>query len=158
VHDAGGSEALGAIALTAYLTGQIGGGVAGGWLSDRTDRRRLLIWLCALALPAQLAATGLTPGSLGALAAAVAAGFLGMAILPPIVVMAQEILPHGAAVGSGIVMGLAWAAGSLGVLLTGLMADQVGALPATVGTMPVILVAVLLAAHPSLRASGYREA
>ncbi|HSG48814.1 MAG TPA: hypothetical protein VLA43_13420, partial [Longimicrobiales bacterium] len=76
--------------------------------------------------------------------------FLGMATLPPIVVMAQELVPRGAAVGSGIVMGLAWAAGSVGVLVTGAVADQVGPQTAAMATMPVILLAMALAAHRGL--------
>ena len=60
-------------------------------------------------------------------------------------------MPHGAAVSSGIVMGLAWATGSVGVLGTGALADVIGAQPATMLTMPVLLVALVLALHPSLR-------
>lgn len=86
-----------------------------------------------------------------ALGAAAVAGFLGMATLPPIVVMAQEMVPSGAAVSSGIVMGLAWAAGSVGVLATGAAADAVGPMMATLMSMPAILGAILLAAHPALR-------
>jgi len=78
------------------------------------------------------------------------AGFLGMATLPPIVVMAQEMVPTGTAVSSGIVMGLAWATGSILVLGTGAMADVIGARAATLLSMPVALVAVGLALHPSL--------
>ena len=95
-----------------------------------------------------------TPGSWIALSAAAAAGFLNMALLPPVVVMAQEIIPDGAAVGSGIVMGLAWALGSLGVLAVGVIADQVGVVPAAAGSMPLILGGALLALHPSLRPFG----
>lgn len=61
------------------------------------------------------------------------------------------ILPEGAAVGSGIVMGLAWAAGSVGVLLTGALGDVLGPQPAAMVSMPLILGAVLLTLHPGLR-------
>jgi FSR family fosmidomycin resistance protein-like MFS transporter len=149
----GGSETLGAVALTAYLAAQAAGTLAGGILADRMDRRRLLVGLCGLAFPAHLAAVGLVPGTLPALTAAAVAGFLGMATLPPIVVMAQEMVPRGAAAGSGIVMGLAWAAGSCGVLLTGIFADQVGPRIAAMATMPVILGAMALAAHRGLAAA-----
>ena len=152
VHEQGGSEALGALALTAFLAAQAAGTVAGGVLSDRMDRRRLLVGLCGLAFPAHLAAVALTPGSVPALMAAAMAGFLGMATLPPIVVMAQEMVPRGAAAGSGIVMGLAWAAGSFGVLVTGYFADSVGPQTAALATMPVILGAMALAAHRGLAA------
>jgi FSR family fosmidomycin resistance protein-like MFS transporter len=148
----GGSETLGALALSAYLTAQAAGTLTGGILADRMDRRRLLVGLCGLAFPAHLAAVALAPGTLPAFTAAAMAGFLGMATLPPIVVMAQEMVPRGAAVGSGIVMGLAWAVGSFGVLLTGAFADRVGPQAAAMATMPVILGAMALAAHRGLAA------
>ena len=152
VNARGGSEALGAVALSAYLAAQAAGTLTGGILADRMDRRRLLVGLCGLAFPAHLAAVALEPGTLPALTAAAIAGFLGMATLPPIVVMAQEMVPRGAAVGSGVVMGLAWATGSFGVLLTGAFADRVGPQAAAMATMPVILGAMALAAHRGLAA------
>jgi hypothetical protein len=42
-------------------------------------------------------------------------------------------------------MGLAWATGSLGVLATGALADLVGPRPATLASMPVVLLAVAFA-------------
>ncbi len=150
VAESGGSETLGAIALTAYLSAQGFGTVAGGVLADRVDRRRLLAHLCFWALPAHAFAVWVGPeGSLG-LAAAAMAGFLGMATLPPVVVMAQEMIPTGTAVSSGIVMGLAWATGAMGVLGTGALADVLGARAATLMSFPVGLIAVGLALHPAL--------
>jgi hypothetical protein len=64
--------------------------------------------------------------------------------------MAQELMPSSTAVSSGIVMGLAWATGSLGVLGTGALADQVGPFAAALLSMPVILVALGLALRPEL--------
>jgi len=151
VAEAGGSETLGAVVLSVYLGAQAFGTVTGGLLTDRMDRPKLLVQLCFWALPAHLLAVWLGPdGALG-LGAAAFAGFLGMATLPPIVVMAQEIVPTGTAVSSGIVMGLAWATGSLGVLGTGALADRIGPQSATLLSMPVILVAIALALHPALR-------
>lgn len=158
VAELGGSEALGALALSAYLAAQAGGTLTGGWLADRMDRRTLLVGLCALALPAHLAAVGLAPGSAGQLVGSALAGFLGMAVLPPVVVTAQEILPRSAAMGSSIVMGLAWATGSVGVLFTGAFADTAGPRTAALATMPVILGAVLLAGHPLMRPPASTEA
>lgn len=151
VAQAGGSETLGAVALTVYLGAQALGTVAGGVLADRVDRGALLVHLCSWALPAHLAAVWLGPGSGLGLTAAALAGFFGMATLPPIVVMAQEMLPTGTGVGSGIVMGLAWATGAAGVLATGLLADAVGPRTATLASFPIILVAVALASRPGLR-------
>jgi predicted MFS family arabinose efflux permease len=84
-----------------------------------------------------------------------AAGFFGMAIMPAIVVKAQELLPDEAAVTSGIVMGLAWAAGSLGVLGTGAVGDWLGPREAAMLSMPVLLLGTLLALQPPLR-DGHR--
>ncbi len=150
VAESGGSETLGAVALTAYLSAQAFGTVAGGVLADRVDRRKLLAHLCFWALPAHACAVWIGPEGAIGLAAAAAAGFLGMATLPPVVVMAQEMIPTGTAVSSGIVMGLAWATGALGVLVTGALADVIGAQAATLYSLPVALVAVGLALHPSL--------
>jgi FSR family fosmidomycin resistance protein-like MFS transporter len=151
VAEAGGSEALGAIVLSVYLFAQAFGTVAGGLLADRVDRGMLLVQLCFWSLPAHAAAVWLAPGTGLWMVAAACAGFFGLATLPPIVVMAQEMLPSGTAVNSGIVMGLAWGVGALGVLVTGRLADVVGPQAATLVSLPVLLVAVALAARPALR-------
>ena len=52
---------------------------------------------------------------------------------------------------SGIVMGLAWAAGSLAMIGTGILGDVVGAQTAALLSVPALLVGTLLAAHPALR-------
>ncbi|MDT8340987.1 MAG: MFS transporter [Longimicrobiales bacterium] len=148
---AGASEALGAGILSVYLAGQAFGTVAGGLLTDRMDRRRLLLLLTGLALPAHLLALGLPLGSGAALASALAAGFLNMAILPPVVILAQELVPRGAAVGSSVAMGLAWATGSLLLPLAGMLADGIGPQSAAMVTTGAFGVAFLLAGRPALR-------
>lgn len=156
VARAGGSEAIGAVALSVYLGAQALGTLTGGFLSDRMDRSRLLAGLTLLAFPAHLLAVALPPGRGPALVSAGAAGFLGMAMMPGIVVKAQEMLPEGAAVSSGIVMGLGWAIGSLGVLMTGALGDWIGPREAAMVSMPMLLVGTLLALHPALREGSQR--
>lgn len=151
VAEAGGSETTGAIALTAYLAAQAAGTLTGGFLADRIDRRRLLAGLTVLALPTHLLAFGLPAGSAGALAAAVAAGLVNQAILPPVVVIALEVAPSRAAMSSGIVMGLAWGTGTFGVPLAGAVADVIGPRAASMALSPVILVGTWLATRPALR-------
>jgi FSR family fosmidomycin resistance protein-like MFS transporter len=153
VAESGGSETLGAVVLTVYLSAQAFGTVTGGLLADRVDRRLLLAHLCFWAIPAHLLAVWVGPEGLVGLSLAAVAGFLGMATLPPIVVMAQEMVPTGTAVSSGIVMGLAWATGSFMVLGTGALADLVGPQTATLVSIPAALLAVALALHPSLARS-----
>jgi FSR family fosmidomycin resistance protein-like MFS transporter len=154
VAEGGGSETLGAVALTFYLGAQSVGTIVGGVLADRVNRRLLLAHLCFWAVPTHLFAVWMGPvGPLG-LAAVAAAGFLGMATLPPIVVMAQEMVPSGTGVSSGIVMGLAWATGAAGVLVTGAAADVIGPTAAMLASVPMALLAVGLALHPSLEPHG----
>jgi FSR family fosmidomycin resistance protein-like MFS transporter len=150
VAEGGGSETLGAVALSLYLGAQSFGMVMGAMLADRMNRRTLLVRLCFWALPAHLAAVWFGPGNPMGLAAIATAGFLGLSTLPPLVVMAQESLPSAAGVSSGIVMGLAWATGSIGVLGTGALADAIGPFAAALVSMPVMLVALGLALHPAL--------
>ena len=151
VDQAGGSEALGAASLSVYLALQAGGTIFAGLLTDRIDRTRLLAGICMLAAPAHFLAVYLPPGGVGAFMALGFAGLLNMAVLPPTVVIAQEILPTGASIGSGIVMGLAWGAGALGVGFVGALGDVVGPQQAALVVMPMFLVGAVLALHPALR-------
>lgn len=149
---AGVSEATGAAMLSVYLAAQAAGTLASGFLTDRTDRLRVLIGATALGVPAHVLAVTAAPATPLAIGAAVAAGFLNMAILPPVVVMAQEMLPEGTGVGSGIVMGLAWAVGALLILPAGVAGDVVGPVAAAAWSMPVLFLGTILALHPSLKA------
>ncbi len=151
VAEMGGSETLGAAALSVYLGAQAFGTLTGGLLADRMDRPRLLFLLCAFALPVHLAAVWLGPWSAIGFVAIAGAGFLGMATLPPIVVMAQEMSPRAPGASSGIVMGLAWTVGALGVMGTGAVADVTGPHAAALMSMPFAGVAALLALHPGLK-------
>ena len=147
----GVSEATGALVLTVYLAGQAVGTLAGGVLADRMDRAYLLAGLTALALPAHLFAFWLLAGSPWMLLSAAVAGFVNLALMPPVIVMAQEILPDNKGVGSGIVMGLAWAVGSIAVIGFGFLADGIGPRPAAIVSLPLLVIGTILAFHPSLR-------
>ena len=137
--------------LSVYLAAQAAGTLASGFLTDRFDRRRILALASGLAVPAHVVAVLAPAAGPVAIVAAALAGFLNMALVPPIVVMAQEMVPAGAAAGSGIVMGLAWAVGSLGIPLAGLLGDAVGPVTAAAVSMPALLLGTALALHPSLR-------
>lgn len=156
--DAGVSESLAAFALSAYLGGQAIGTLVGGYMSDRVHRGHLLIGLTVASVPAHALAVGLPPGSPLALGTAALAGLVGMAVLPPVVVMAQEMLPERTSSTSGIVMGLAWALASIGILVPGFLGDAMGARDGALAVLPVLVLGVLLAwrlvraDHPFLRA------
>jgi FSR family fosmidomycin resistance protein-like MFS transporter len=158
VNAAGGSEALGAITLSVYLGGQAFGSLLGGSLADRVDRRMLLVGITALSFPAHTLAFWFVPGTFPALASAAFAGVLNMALLPPLVLTAQELLPGRAALGSSVAMGIAWATASVAVLGTGLLGDAIGARGAALASVPVVLIGTMLALRlrlePQARASG----
>ncbi len=145
VSRAGGSETAGALLLSVYLGAQALGAIAGGLLADRMDRRKLLIALTLWSLPAHALAIWLPAGHAAAFAATAVAGLLNMALLPPIVLMAQELVPNGESLSAGIVMGLAWAAGSIGMLGVGVLADAMGPQQAALMVTPIMLLGTVFA-------------
>ncbi len=147
----GVSEAMGAVVLSVYMGGQAIGTLAGGVLTDRMDRVYLLAGLTAFSIPAHFFTFWLPAGSPWMLFAAAIAGFLNLALMPPVIVLAQEIMPKSRGVGSGIVMGLAWATGSVVVIAFGVLADGIGPRPAAVISLPLVAIATALAFHPTLR-------
>ncbi len=54
-------------------------------------------------------------------------------------------------------MGLAWATGSVGVLVTGVLGDLMGARAAALVSIPVLLAGTALAFHPVLRAHRWAQ-
>ncbi|MCE2423313.1 MAG: MFS transporter [Gemmatimonadetes bacterium] len=150
-NESGVTEVRGAFVLSAYLGAQALGTLTGGVLTDRLNRRLVLIVAGIAAFPAHVLAIVLEPASGWTFVAATAAGFLNMVMTPPVVIMAQEMLPRATAVGSAVVMGLAWATGTLGLPLVGLAADQTGPVMASVLPMPAFLIAAALASRRSLR-------
>ena len=147
----GVSEATGALVLSIYLAGQAVGTIVGGVLTDRMDRTYLLAGLTALALPAHVFAFWLPAGTPLMLLFAAVGGCLNLALMPPVIVLAQEILPDSKGVGSGIVMGLAWAAGSIAVIGFGFLGDAIGPRPGALISLPLLIIGTVLAFHPSLR-------
>jgi FSR family fosmidomycin resistance protein-like MFS transporter len=118
------------------------------------DRPLLLALLTAGSFPLHLLAFLLPAGGALALAAAVLAGASNMAVLPPIVITAIELAPSFVSTSSGIVMGLAWAVGALGVLAAGAVGDWLGPQLAAVVLSPIILGGSWLALR--LRRRGLR--
>ena len=133
-----------------YLGGQAFGSLLGGTLADRVDRRMLLVGITALSFPAHTLAFWFAPGTAPAFASAAFAGVLNMALLPPLVLTAQELLPGRAALGSSVAMGIAWATASIMVLGTGVLGDLLGARGGALASVPVVLIGTLLASRLKL--------
>jgi FSR family fosmidomycin resistance protein-like MFS transporter len=73
---------------------------------------------------------------------------LGLAMgasVPVTIVMTQELAPRGLGFMSGIALGLNFLAGAIGVWATGILADQIGLLPALSVNAFVPIAAALLA-------------
>jgi len=113
---------LGGWALLGFSLAGAAGGLVGGPASDRIGRRRVTVVSMALVGPALflfLRAQGVLAAVLLLL---VGCGLF--AALPVNLVMAQELLPRRASLVSGLMMGLAWAAGGLSTTAVGALADH----------------------------------
>jgi FSR family fosmidomycin resistance protein-like MFS transporter len=100
------------------------GGLIGGYLADRVERKSVILisfFLAILTLSAFLWLKG--PLSFFILALL---GFLLFVSEPSCIVLAQEMVPHQARTASGLIMGMAWGLGGIGVLGTGVLADVFG--------------------------------
>jgi len=100
------------------------GGLAGGLLTDRVGRKRIVVASFALLIPVFLAfLVWKGPASLLILSLL---GFLFFLSEPACIVLAQEMAPEKARTVSGIIMGVAWGLAGFGVLGTGALADALG--------------------------------
>ncbi|MDP3046752.1 MAG: MFS transporter, partial [Chloroflexota bacterium] len=114
--------------LFVLQTGGVMGLLAGGYLADRFGRRKITALALLLLAPATFMLYH-TPVALAPVFA-FAFGLLGEAPLPITTVMGQDLLPRYVGVASGMIFGLAFVTGGIGVSLTGVLADAWGLLPA----------------------------
>ena len=128
----------------AFMIGTAIGGLTGGWLGDRASRR----WIVSLSLVLAGAPLALYP-SLGPTAwgyvLALLSGALTGASYSILIVQGQRMLPGRRGVSSGLIMGFAFASGSLGTLLSGIQADRVGFSPVFLWTAAICVLAGVLA-------------
>ncbi len=127
-----------------FMVGTAVGGLAGGWLGDRASRR----WIVSLTLISAGVPLALYP-SLGPTAwgyvLALGSGALTGASWSILIVQGQKLLPGRRGASSGLVMGFAFASGSLGTLLSGIQADRVGFAPVFLWTAAICVLAGALA-------------
>jgi FSR family fosmidomycin resistance protein-like MFS transporter len=100
------------------------GGLIGGTLSDRVGKRLVLVISTGLVGPAlwALVASGESSAVLWGPILGIAMG----ASLPVTLVMAQELIPRGLGLMSGVAMGFTFIAAAIGVSVNGLAADHIG--------------------------------
>ncbi len=124
------------------LSGAIGT-LVGGLLVNRIGARRLMIASFSLLVIPLILLTQF-PGP-QAFAFAMAFGFLGDAGLAVPLVAAQRLLPGRAGVASGLILGLGFITGGIGVPITGLLADNYGIPSALLIVAPLTLIGTAIA-------------
>jgi FSR family fosmidomycin resistance protein-like MFS transporter len=123
--DLGFSPAYYGIIAALFMGGSAVGGVAGGWLGDRTSQRVVTI-ASLVAAAAPLALFPALSGSPWAFLLSAAAGALTGASNGIMVILGQRMMPGRLGAVSGLVLGFSFAAGSVGTLLSGFQADRAG--------------------------------
>jgi FSR family fosmidomycin resistance protein-like MFS transporter len=133
-----------------FMAGSAVGGVAGGWLGDRFDKGKLMAWSLLLAAGPLALLPALGPTGWGYLLVPLSGGLLG-ASHSIIVVLAQRLLPRRVGAASGMVLGLIFASGSLGALVSGGLADQLGFSAVFLTAAATSAAAAALALAPAMR-------
>ncbi len=118
-----GPEFYGPLATTLVLASAVGT-VGCGSLADRYGRRAVILATLILSVPAILLYT-MFPGP-WAFAFAILIGFLAASTAPLMLLMAQQLMATRAGLASGLVMGLGFVTGALGVPINGAIADAIG--------------------------------
>ncbi|MDP9363421.1 MAG: MFS transporter, partial [Chloroflexota bacterium] len=113
----------GPLVTTVILAGAVGT-LFGGALADRLGQRRIVVVSLALAIPALLLFAGV-PGRYALLTGALF-GLACDASLSVTLVMAQRLVPGRVGVTSGVILGLGFITGGVGVPITGRLADAIG--------------------------------
>jgi FSR family fosmidomycin resistance protein-like MFS transporter len=122
------------------LAGAVGT-LFGGGFADRIGQKRILTGTLALTIPALLLYTAF-PGPQGLFLAALF-GLFCDASLSITLVMAQRLVPGRVGVASGVILGLGFVTGGVGVPITGRIADLFGMQVALSSLAILLLVAAL---------------
>jgi FSR family fosmidomycin resistance protein-like MFS transporter len=146
--------------VTTLVLSSAMGTIGCGALADRFGRRTVINVSVLLSIPA-VALYVLFPGPLGFLWA-VLVGFLAASTAPLTLMIAQELMAGRAGLASGLILGLAFVTGAVGVPLTGAVADHVG-LRLALGLQVAVVIAtigigLLLPSEGSLRKLRERRA
>jgi FSR family fosmidomycin resistance protein-like MFS transporter len=132
----------GPLATTLVLASAVGM-VGCGTLADRYGRRTVILATLVLSLPAVLLFT-VFPGPWG-FATAILIGLLAASTAPLMLLTAQQLMTARAGLASGLVMGLGFVTGSVGVPVTGAIADSVGLQKALMTNLILVAATIVLA-------------
>lgn len=133
------------IMLTVFLLGGAIGGFIGGFLGDHYGYCRCIFVSLILSIIPCAIFLYLADTSLLSWITIFLLGACMQSTVPASVVWAQKIMPQGAAMASGMMLGLSFGLGGVGAAITGVLADHIGLYEALVLTIiPLILTVPLL--------------
>lgn len=110
--------------LTVFLVGGALGGLAGGYIGDKTSSKTCILGLLFLSIPLTFAFFFSPPMSFTALVLLALSGACLQGPMPSSIIWAQEMLPDNKALASGMMLGLSCGLGGIGTALTGMIADH----------------------------------
>jgi len=129
--------------VTTLVLASAVGTVGCGSLADRYGRRTVILGTLVLSIPAILLFT-LFPGP-WAFASAILIGFLAASTAPLMLLMAQQLMASRAGLASGLVMGLGFVTGAIGVPINGAIADHIGLQKSLMTHVILVLVTIVIA-------------
>jgi Arabinose efflux permease len=129
--------------VTTFVLASAVGTVGCGTLADRYGRRTVILGTLVLSAPAILLYT-MFPGP-WAFASAILIGFLAASTAPLMLLMAQQLMVSRAGLASGLVMGLGFVTGAIGVPINGAIADAVGLQKSLMTHVILVLATIVIA-------------
>ncbi|MFL5804914.1 MAG: MFS transporter [Roseiflexaceae bacterium] len=129
----------GPLATTVVLA-SAAGTIGCGSLADRYGRKAVIIGTLVLSIPAVVLFARF-PGPLGFLSGALV-GLSAASTGPLMLVMAQQLMAGRAGMASGVILGLGFVTGAIGVPITGMLADAYG-MPVAIETQALLVVATI---------------
>jgi FSR family fosmidomycin resistance protein-like MFS transporter len=137
-----GPAFYGPLVTTLVLSSAVGT-VGCGSLADRYGRRSVILATLVLSVPAILLYT-MFPGP-WAFASAILIGFLAASTAPLMLLMAQQLMASRAGLASGLVMGLGFVTGAIGVPINGAIADHIGLQSSLMTHVILVLITIVIA-------------